>query len=247
MALFKWIRSGSPKEPAAIGKLVVDVHSHLVPGIDDGAQTIDHAIGMVQRFYELGYRKLIITPHVMSGVYENTPETILAGFNQLREVVDSMELPIELEVSAEYYLDETLFEKVRRKELLPFMGNHILFECSFRYEPQQLEEFIFLLCSSGYQPVIAHFERYFYFHGSIEKAKRLRELGCWIQVNLNSFTGHYGPEVKKQAIALQKAGLIDLVGSDCHRIEHLDLLQNHLTQTVFHELLELPLKNEMLK
>ena len=128
MAFFNWFKSNTPKEAAPIGNLLVDVHSHLIPGIDDGAQTMDHAIGMVTRFYELGYRKLIITPHVMSGVYENTPEILINGYQQLKEVVSQMELPIELEVSAEYFLDETLFEKVKKKDLLPFMGNHILFE-----------------------------------------------------------------------------------------------------------------------
>lgn len=246
MAFLSWLKSNKSQEVAPIGNLLVDVHSHLVPGIDDGAQTLEHAIGMINRFHELGYRKLIMTPHVMSGVYENSPEIILDAFHQLKEVIYQMELPIELEVSAEYFLDETLFERVRKKDLLPFMGNHILFECSFRYEPQQLDEFIFLLCSNGYQPVIAHFERYFYFHGNLDRAKRLRELGCWIQVNLNSFTGHYGPEVKKQAVALQKAGLIDIAGSDCHRIEHLDLLQKHLDQKEFHELLQASLKNNTL-
>jgi protein-tyrosine phosphatase len=247
MAIFSWIRSNTTKEAAPIGNLQVDVHSHLIPGIDDGAQTMEHTIGMINRFYEMGYRKLIITPHVMAGVYENTSEIILNGFQMVQDVVSQMELPIELEVSAEYFLDETFFEKVKNKELLPFKGNHILFECSFRYEPQQLDEIIFLLCSKGYQPIIAHFERYFYYHGNLDRARRLRELGCWIQVNLNSFTGHYGPDVRKQAIALHKAGLIDIAGSDCHRIEHLDLLQKHLNQKEFHELLASPLKNSQLK
>lgn len=247
MAFLNWFKSNTSKEAAPIGNLVVDVHSHLIPGIDDGAQTIEHSIGMINRFYELGYRKLIITPHVMTGVYDNTPENIMTGFQQVKKVIDEMELPIELEVSAEYFLDETLFDKVKKKDLLPFMGNHILFECSFRYEPQQLDDFIFLSCSNGYQPIIAHFERYFYYHGNLDRARRLRELGCWIQVNLNSFTGHYGPDVKKQAIALQKAGLIDIAGSDCHRIEHLDLLEKHLNQKEFHDLLTAQLKNGQLK
>lgn len=243
MGLFDFLKSTKNNTPAFIGKLEVDIHSHLVPGIDDGAPTIDHSIGMIRKFEELGYRKLIMTPHVMSGVYDNSSETILSAFKQLKSTVHDLGIQIELEVSAEYFLDETLFERIKSKDFLPFNGNHVLFELSFRHEPQQLEDFVFLMCSSGYQPVIAHFERYPYYHESIDMAQRLKELGCMIQVNLNSFTGHYGPGVKKQALRLLKANLIDIAGSDCHRIEHLQILASHLNDSAYHELLQSKVKN----
>lgn len=243
MGLFDFLKSSKNSLPAPIGSLQVDIHSHLIPGIDDGAPSMDHSIGMIKKFQDLRYQKLIMTPHVMTGVYDNSTEMIRRAFNELKSTIETLGINIELEVSAEYFLDETLFERIKSKDLIPFNGNHILFELSFRHEPQQLEEFVFLLCSSGYQPVIAHFERYSYYHDSIDMAKRLKELGCMIQVNLNSFTGHYGPGVKKQAQRLLKANLIDIAGSDCHRIEHLQILEAHLTDEVFHDLLRLPLKN----
>jgi tyrosine-protein phosphatase YwqE len=243
MGLFDFLKSSKNNTPAAIGNLRVDIHSHLIPGIDDGAPTMDHSIGMIRKFQELGYHKLIMTPHVMSGVYDNSSETIRTAFDELKATIQSLGINMELEVSAEYFLDETLFERIISKDFIPFNGNHVLFELSFRHEPQQLEDFVFLLCSSGYQPVIAHFERYPYYHDSIEMAKRLKELGCMIQVNLNSFTGHYGPGVKKQAQRLLKANLIDIAGSDCHRIEHLQILESHLTDAAYHELLQSNVKN----
>lgn len=234
------------KEAADLGgKLLVDIHSHLLPGIDDGAPTMDHTIGMLRKFEELGYQKLIFTPHVMSGVYDNTSEIILNKLDEVRKVSQDLGLKLVLEASAEYYFDETLFERIRTKDFLPFHGNHVLFEFSFRNQPSQVEELVFQLKSAGYQPVLAHFERYIYFHSSIEVAKSLRERGCYIQVNLNSFTGHYGPEVKNQAIRLLKAGLIDILGSDCHRIQHLESIEKSLKEPVFHQLLDLQVKNRL--
>jgi tyrosine-protein phosphatase YwqE len=232
------------KEAADLGgKLLVDIHSHLLPGIDDGAPTMDHTIGMLRKFEALGYQKLIMTPHIMSGVYDNTSEIILNKLEEVKKVSADLGLKLSLEASAEYYFDETLVERVRNKDLLPFQGNHILFEFSFRNQPSQIEEIVFQLKSAGYQPVLAHFERYIYFHSSVEVARSLRERGCYIQVNLNSFTGHYGPDVKNQAIRLLKAGLIDILGSDCHRIQHLELLESSLKDPVFHQLMEVKVKN----
>jgi protein-tyrosine phosphatase len=232
------------KEPANLGgKLLVDIHSHLLPGIDDGAPTMDHTIGMLRKFEELGYQKLILTPHVMAGVYDNTSEIILKKLDEVRRVSQELGLHLLLEASAEYYYDETFVKRIQTNDLLPFGGNHILFEFSFRNKPSKVEELIFQLKSAGYQPILAHFERYMYYHPSVEVARSFRERGCMIQVNLNSFTGHYGPEVKNQAVRLLKAGLIDILGSDCHRIQHLEFLQDSLKDSLFHQLTELKVKN----
>lgn len=245
MSLFDVFKSQKKEAADLGGTLLVDIHSHLLPGIDDGAPSMDHTIGMLRKFEELGYQKLIFTPHVMSEVYDNTAEIILGKLEEVRKVSAELGLKLQLEASAEYYFDETFFERIRTKNLLPFHGNHILFEFSFRNEPSRVEEVVFELKSAGYQPILAHFERYLYYHPSIEVAQQLRERGCLIQVNLNSFTGHYGPEVKNQVLRLLKAGVIDLLGSDCHRIQHLELLENSLQDSVFHQLLREPIKNRL--
>lgn len=242
MSLFTFF-SKKPSFPINLSVLQVDIHSHLLPGIDDGAPTLDHSIGMLRRFEELGYKKLIITPHIMSGVYDNTSAVILEKLEEVKVAAKQAGIPLQLEASAEYYLDETLLERVRTNDLLPFHGNHILFECSFRSESQHVDTLIFQLLSKGYQPVIAHFERYVYYHNRIKEAQRLRDNGVYIQLNINSLTGHYGPAVKKQAVLLVKNKLVDIVGSDCHRIEHLNLLEKHLSDQEMHDLMELELKN----
>ena len=232
-----------PKKNASLAPLKVDIHSHLLPGIDDGAQTLDHTLGMLRKFEELGYQKMVLTPHVMSGVYNNTPEIIREKLEEVRNLIRETKINLEVDASAEYYLDDTFLELIRTNNLIPFNGNHILFECSFRDVPLLLDQVIFELQSKQYQPIIAHLERYYYYHKSIEKAQQLRAQGVLIQVNMLSFTGHYGPDIKKQAELLLKHNLIDILGSDCHRIEHLQILERNLHLPAFKALLASNLQN----
>lgn len=230
------------KHLADLSKLGTDVHSHLIPGIDDGASTMDHSIGMLLAFAELGYKKAITTPHIMAEGYVNSPQTILPGLEHVRAEIEKLKIPIQLEAAAEYYFDEGLMPKIKNKELLTFDGNKVLFEFSFSQEPQYVEELIFTFRTNGYQPVLAHFERYTYYT-TIEKAIELREKGVAIQMNLNSLSGHYGPQIQKQAERMVQAKIVDLAGSDCHRIEHLHILKNNLHKKTFHQLLDLDLMN----
>lgn len=235
------------QEPYDLSDIGVDMHSHLIPGVDDGAQTMDHAIGMILRFKDLGYRKLITTPHIMSDHYKNTPEIINQGLEQLKSELDQMKIDIEVEAAAEYYTDEFFMDKIDEGQLLTFGSNNVLFEFSFSAKPRQVNEAIFALKNNGYQPVLAHFERYgFYLEDGLSAIEDLKNRGVLIQMNLNSLTGHYGKSIKKQAEMMVDNQLIDYVGSDCHRIEHLDLLQSHLSDRYFHKLKELNLKNRSL-
>ncbi len=222
---------------------IVDIHSHLLPGIDDGAQTMEQSIAMIQQFVDLGYKKLITTPHIKQGVFDNTKEIILEKCREVKQALLDSKISIELACSAEYFYDDHFLELIRTNQLLPFNGNHILFECSFNHPPNQLEELIFTLKNKGFQPILAHFERYRYFHGSVAVARDLRERGCMIQVNWNSFSDHYGIDVRKQAHLLLKEDLIDIFGSDCHRIEHLQIFERLRNDKYVHKLLNSKLQN----
>ncbi|MCH2230880.1 MAG: histidinol phosphatase [Crocinitomicaceae bacterium] len=225
----------------------VDMHSHLIPGIDDGSKTMDHTIAMLAKFQSLGYHKVITTPHIMSDYYRNTPDIILGGLENVRAELKKLNLKIEIEAAAEYYFDDALMKKLINKEpLLTFSGKHVLFEFSFHSQPEQIDKLIFELVTQGYIPVLAHFERYVYFHGSVDKAIEYRKSGVLIQLNFNSIFGHYGPDVKKQAELLIDSGEIDFVATDCHRIEHLLILENNLNKPYLHKLSALKLKNNSL-
>lgn len=224
-----------------------DMHSHLIPGIDDGSQSMDQSIAMLAKFESLGYTKIITTPHIMGDFYKNTPEIILGGLDKVREAASSVGLNIEIDAAAEYYFDESLMSRLLSKEpLLTFGDKKVLFEYSMLSKPDQIDQLIFEFLTQGYTPVLAHFERYAYFYGSIDQAKEWRENGVEIQMNLNSLTGHYGPEVRKQAELMVDQKVLDYAVSDCHRIEHLMLLERNLNKPYFHKLGELGLKNREL-
>jgi protein-tyrosine phosphatase len=248
MGLFGSIFSKKAKQdPFDLSVFKVDMHSHLIPGIDDGSKSMDETIAMLAKFESLGFKKVITTPHIMSDYFRNTPEIILGGLAKVKEELKRINLNIEIEAAAEYYYDETLMEKLKNKEqLLTFGDNYLLFEFSFHSEPSQIDALIFEMITQNYKPVLAHFERYIFLHGSIDKAAEWRSKGVNIQLNYNSLTGHYGPEVLKQARKLVDSGQIDFVATDCHRIEHLMTLEENLSGAYFHKLGELTLKNSIL-
>ena len=229
-----------------LSNIKADMHSHLIPGIDDGSQTMDQTIAMLAKFESLGYRKVVTTPHIMSDSFPNTPEIILGGLENVRQEIQKLGINIEIEAAAEYYFDETLVPKIKNKELLTFGDNYVLIEFGFHSPPQYVDQLFFDLHTMGYRVVIAHFERYTYFLGNIEKAIEWRQKGINIQLNLNSLSGNYGPAIKKQAEALIDAQAIDFVGSDCHRIEHLQLLEETSKTKYFRKLGQIPLKNTII-
>jgi tyrosine-protein phosphatase YwqE len=197
-------------------------------------------------FQELGYKKVITTPHVMSDSFPNTSENILAGLADVRAEIKKVGLTIEIDAAAEYYFDETFVAKIKAKDLLTFGDNYVLLEFAFHSPPQYIDQMFFELQSRGYRPVVAHFERYMYYLGKIDRAIEWRQKGINIQININSLSGHYGPDIKKQAERLIDAGEFDFIGTDCHRIEHLMLLENSLTSPYIHKIGNYLLKNTIL-
>jgi len=244
MGLFNRFKSKEVLPKIDLSSFKVDMHSHLIPGIDDGSQSMDETIAMLAKFESFGYKKVITTPHIMSDFYRNTPEIILEGLEKVKQTAKRLNLKIEIDAAAEYYFDETLIEKLEKKErLLTFGDNYVLFEFSFHVEPPQIDKLLFELLSQGYKPVLAHFERYMFLLNTPEKAKEWREMGINIQMNFNSLGGHYGPEIQKQAEWLVDNKQIDFVSTDCHRMDHLLILEKNLVNPYFHKLLELDLKN----
>ena len=228
------------------------MHSHLLPGLDDGAETVEHSLDLLRALRELGFRKLIMTPHIMGDFYKNTPESIRAALEQLRAAATAAGLgDVELDCAAEYYLDEFLGHKLADgTEMLTFGGDkrYLLFETSYMNEPLNLFETIFELKAQGYRPVLAHPERYTYLYGRFGEIEKLRQdHGVLLQVNLNSLAGYYSPAAKKVAEQLVDGGLVDFVGTDTHHLRHTDtLLRRTLSQPHMAKLRQLPLLNNTL-
>lgn len=201
-----------------------DIHSHLIPGIDDGVKDMDEAISMIERYIALGYTKLITTPHIMSHRYPNTSSILKQELLTLKQEVRARGLRIDLEVAAEYYLDDSVMHLIEQGDILTFGKNYMLFEMSYVQPLHYLEDMIFEMKVAGYTPVLAHPERYMYMHDDFSKYERLKELGVMFQVNIPSLGGFYSKPVQKAAEKIAQASLIDFVGSDAHHLQHLDTL-----------------------
>jgi protein-tyrosine phosphatase len=231
------IFKNKPKlDPINLSVFGTDIHSHLIPGIDDGSPDMETSVMLVKKFVELGFHKIITTPHVMCDYYQNSSDKILSGLNDLREELQRQGINIEISAAAEYNLDEGLDELIKKKDILTFGDNHVLFELPFMQEPRNLQETIFNFQMAGYQPILAHPERYTYWYDNFEKYDELKSRGVLLQLNLLSLTGHYSPLTKKIAEKMVDANLIEAVGTDCHRIEHLKSIAHFSNLKHFHQL-----------
>lgn len=206
--------------------LGVDMHSHLIPGIDDGSKTMEESLLLIKRLSDFGLRKIITTPHIMSEYYKNTPEIIHMGLEDLRKSVKSEGISIEIEAAAEYYMDEIFLEKIKRgDELLSFGDRYILVETGFINKPQMLLEIIFQLEMAGYRPILAHPERYQYLIQDKALLEDLVDRNILFQVNLLSLTGFYSKQVKDFGEMLIERNLVRFFGTDCHNERYLDMLE----------------------
>lgn len=210
-----------------LSALKVDMHSHLLPGIDDGSPDIATSINLIKGMMELGYTKLVTTPHIMWDMYKNTSEIILQKLEIVRDAVKSEGLNVEIDAAAEYFLDDYVGELVKNnKPLLTISGNMVLVEFSMAYPTHGLKDILFDMQMQNYQPVIAHPERYLYLDQNKEFYEELKDIGCLFQLNLLSLGGYYGKSAQELAQHLIKKGHYDLVGTDLHGFRHLEGLQN---------------------
>ncbi len=219
-----------PATPAvAISQLPIDtdIHSHILPGIDDGSPDIPTSIQLVRGIYDLGIRKTIATPHIIGDMYRNTPATINAALAQLKEAVAKEGMDIQINAAAEYMLDDYFLKLLRSGEpMLTIHKNVILTEQSYAAPTGNLNDIAFELITAGYKPIMAHPERYGFYQGRFEEYFRLKDMGFLLQVNLLSLTGYYGKPVAKAAKYIFDNDLADLVGTDMHHERHLAMLKD---------------------
>jgi tyrosine-protein phosphatase YwqE len=211
----------------------IDIHSHLIPGIDDGAVDMDTSIKLIEELYLLGYRKLITIPHI-SDMFPNSKKSILKGYHALKKEVLKRDINMEIEVGAEYYIDES-FEKLLESEQLLSFGkkNYLLFEFSYFTPPHDIDNLIYDMILNGYTPVLAHPERYLYWHHNFYKYKELKEMGVLFQININSISGHYNKDIQNIVEQLIKAGMVNFIGSDVHHMAHIKSLKKSFSLSLY--------------
>ena len=219
--------------------LGTDMHSHLIPGIDDGAKDIATSIQLIKGLENLGYKKLITTPHVLWEIYANTPDIITQGLGELKAAMDKEGLNIELHAAAEYFMDDHFEEELKKKTpLLSISKNMVLVEFSMLTAPFDVQKILFEMQMQGYQPVLAHPERYTYLSRSKNTYEDLKYAGCIFQLNLLSLTGYYGRSVQDLAEFLLKNDYYELAGTDLHHAQHLSALQKLSSSPLYQKLKE---------
>jgi len=236
--VFKNLFSNSKSSLPDFSKVKIDMHSHLIPGIDDGARTIDDSVALARRMYELGYKKLITTPHIQHDFYKNTPEIILGGLEKVRAALQAENIPIEIEAAAEYLLDDGFEELAENGDLLTFGDKYILVELSYFNPNPNLKSIVFNLQIDGYKVILAHPERYSYWFNNFGKFERLKERGILFQMNIVSLAGFYQTHVKKFAETLVEREMIDLVGSDMHNMKYMEALEKSLKEKTLIKLVD---------
>jgi len=229
--------------------ILTDMHSHVLPGLDDGAEDIEQSLVLLRELQRLGYHKLVMTPHIMGDFYKNTPDGIREKLQALKNAAREANIVMELDCAAEYYLDEWFIERIRSgTEILTFGGDRklMLFETSYINRAINFKEAVFIMQTAGYKPVLAHPERYTYLYSNFNELHEMRNLGVLLQLNINSLSGYYSQAAKKFAEQMIDEKLVDLAGTDTHNPKHLRALERSQATTYYQKLLNLPLLNNSL-
>lgn len=207
----------------------IDIHSHLLPGIDDGATTIEDTISLITELKSIGVKEFITTPHIINSVWNNTKQSIELTYKNTITKLDSENEKVVLKAAAEYMFDSFFYDLLKKEEpLLTLKDNYILVEMSYVNPPLQLYDFIFELQIAGYIPVLAHPERYIFYHTNFNEYYKLKKAGCLFQLNLLSTVGYYGKEVAIVTQKLLDKDMYDFVGSDVHHENHIKAFSNKI-------------------
>ena len=204
----------------------VDIHNHILPGIDDGAKNVEESIELIKAFNEFGVKDFICTPHIMHHYYENNSKTIKNAHKQLENKLKSTGLKVSLNYAAEHMIDDNFENLLKSNEVMPLDQGHLLIEMSYLQPSINFEIAVGKIQEKQMFPVLAHPERYAYLHNDFSKYQYYRSLGIKFQLNLLSLGGYYGKEIKKVACKLLDKDLVDYLGSDVHNSRQIKSLQN---------------------
>lgn len=224
--MLSFFKKRSPAITGVVQALRCDLHSHLIPGIDDGSPDMGTSLRLIRGLHDLGYQRIVTTPHVNADVFPNTPDVIRAGETAVIDQLRSQGIGVGFRAAAEYLIDDGFLRALTADQpLLTLKDKLVLVELSFAVPAINLKDILFQLQLRGYQPVLAHPERYLYFAANKGWYDQLRDTGCWFQLNLLSFAGYYGPEPRRLAEHLVKKQYVEFLGSDLHHERHLHVLR----------------------
>ena len=204
----------------------VDIHNHILPGLDDGAKTVEDSIEMIRAFSEIGIKNFIVTPHIMHSYYPNNPETINNSLTLLKNALLKNNMKdISIQAAAEHMIDDNFESILEDGTIMPLPNKYLLVEMSYLQPSINFDEAILKISSKNYYTILAHPERYGYLHTKFKKYLDYKEKGILFQLNLLSLSDYYGKEVQQMALKLLGADLIDFMGSDVHNLNQLNSLK----------------------
>lgn len=251
--MFRFFRKSKPAAPVTVDSgsdwsfLGTDMHSHFIPGIDDGPAAMADSVHLIRQMAQRGFRRLVTTPHISMDYFPNKEEDIRTALEGLRTAIKHENIDIELDAAAEYMIDEAFVERLRTNmPLLSIGSGRVLVEMGFVQASPLLGNALFQMQVAGYKPVLAHPERYNYYHGNADALFALKEQGIHMQLNLIALSGYYGKPVKQQAEKLLHEGLYDFAGSDIHHERHLNAYNSVLSGSHYAALEQYPFLNKKL-
>lgn len=225
--LFNFFKRKEKPEPQKLF-YTTDIHSHVLPGIDDGSPNTDVSIALLEAMKSWGIDSIVATPHIAEDSFENTPQSIKKAYDKLSVRMLDMAMDMNVKFSAEYRIDNRFRKMFEDDELIIMPNNYLLIENSFVQPPIDLKNIIYELQLRDLKPILAHPERYGYYQRKKEIYEELFESGCEFQINLLSLAGYYGDREKETALWLANKGYISFVGSDLHHFGHVEVINKFL-------------------
>ncbi|HLV46107.1 MAG TPA: CpsB/CapC family capsule biosynthesis tyrosine phosphatase [Flavobacterium sp.] len=244
--MFKLFKS-KPQLKELIPTNSFDFHSHVLYGLDDGAKTIEDTLFLINSLIELGFSELSASPHTTPLVWENTKEGILAQYEKIKEEILELSQQVQLRTASEYLMDESFLQRMQSEKLLTIKDNYVLVEMSYINPPMGLYDILFQLKSEGYQPVLAHPERYNFYKNDLESFRKLKKYGCLFQLNILSTTGYYGDGIAEVADYLLKENMYDFAATDVHHNKHIEAFQSKVKVRNYQSIEKLLENNNVLR
>jgi len=225
----------------------VDIHSHILPGIDDGAKNIQKSFRLTKSLQELGVCQIITTPHISHYVYNNSPDIIQSKLQETQHALEENKIGIPIRAAAEYFIDHWFESHLQEEKLLTLKDNYVLVEMSYLQAPLNIYKTIFEIKVAGYIPVLAHPERYVFYHNKFEEYEKLKNAGCLFQLNLLAAVEYYGSTIAKIADELLAKGMYDFCGTDVHHRKHIEAFENKVKIKNINILKEVITNNQFFK
>lgn len=222
----------------------VDIHSHLLPGIDDGSTDFNTTLKLIKSLQQIGFTQFTATPHIIKNIWDNTRIGIETVLDSTSKQLAASNNGVPIRAAAEYMMDDSFSKLLESEPLMTIKDNYVLVEMSYINPPMQLYDILFEIRVAGYQPILAHPERYLFYHSNFDEYKKLKKAGCLFQLNLLSSVGYYGSNVGNIAQQLLEQGMIDFTGSDVHHDNHIRSFEKKTIVKATEELKEAIRRND---